>query len=183
MMNDPMVQLPAGWGRDNEKLHVMAWRELLGRGPSAVQALTEHAARRTGRACARAAGEGASIELAGSCGSDLFVTCAECRGDRVVIEVKGPVAPLNWQEGRGAWQTVVYRGAYQADPARACHQLRGDGPVLVLLDARGRSRQVIEDTEAWGEPALDGWAVLAYREVLSLAPFDGAPVARWLLGE
>jgi len=51
MTKDPMVQLPAGWGRDNEKLHVMAWRELLRRGPSAVQALAEHAARRAGRAC------------------------------------------------------------------------------------------------------------------------------------
>jgi hypothetical protein len=143
-----MVRLPDGWGRSNEKLHVI----------------------------------GTSIQLAGSRGSDLFVTCTECWGDRIVIEVKGPAAPLNWQNRRGAWQTVVYRGAYQAaDPARTCHLLRDEGPVLVLLDARDRTRQVIEDTEAADEPVLDGWAVLAYQEVLSGAPFDGDPVARWLL--
>jgi hypothetical protein len=178
---DPMVQLPAGWGRTNEKLHVIAWRELLRRDPRAVQAIADHAARQTGAAPVAVAGEGASIELAGNCRSDLFVTCTECRGDRIVIEVKGPTAPLNWQKRRGAWQTVVYGGAYQADPGRTCHLTRDDGPVLVLLDARDRARQDIEDTEAAGEPVLDGWAVLAYQEVLSGAPFDGDPVARWLL--
>lgn len=67
-----------------------------------------------------------------------------------------------------------------AENVRAGH-LRAAGPVLVLLDARNRTRQAIEQTEGDNAPFLDGWAVLTYQQVLSSKPFAGDILAGWLL--
>jgi len=178
----PLVCLPAGKGRTVEALHVLAWRDLLERRPGSLQALAEQAARQMD-ATAAGLSEDSMIALGGACRSDLFVTCNECHGDRAVIEIKGPTAKLNWLSSHDAWQTVRYRETYQANRALACHHHRGvPAPLLILLDARNRSRQIIEQTEGANEPALDGWAVLTYQEVLSSAPFADHSLARWLLG-
>lgn len=178
----PMVRLPTEWGRTREALHALAWRDLLDLFPGTLESLLGLAASRTGTT-AVAMSEGVTVGFAGRCGSDLFVVCDECQGDRAVIELKGPTAQMNPRKDGDAevWQTVFYRNIYLADPARTCEHLPIASPFFILLDAQNRTRQVIEENECWSEPALDGWAVLAYEDVLSEPPFVGLPLAEWLL--
>jgi hypothetical protein len=89
--------LPTERGRDIEALHELAWRDLLDLLPGAVQALLDQAASQNG-VTAEALGEGTTVGFDGGCGSDLFVVCNECQGDRAVIEVKGPTAKVNWRK-------------------------------------------------------------------------------------
>ena len=82
------------------------------------------------------------------------------------------------------FQTDRYRDIYRADPARSCEHLQLRAPVLILVDARSRSRKVIEQAEtrlARMPLSLADWAVLTYQEVLSNGPFAGHPLADWLL--
>jgi hypothetical protein len=176
------VRLPAEWGaRRLEALHELAWRDLLDLAPGAAQALADLAAARTGTTATGLA-LNAEVRFAGGCGSDLFLACSECDGDRAVIEIKGPGAAMNPSK-KGIWQTDVYRGRYRANPALVCGHLPGISPLFILLDARNRSRQAIEQEEGvYIRLSLDGWAVLTYEEALSLAPFQDHPLASWLLG-
>jgi len=177
----PNVPLPADQGRNIEAVHALAWRHLLETHPGTLQALADEAALQLG-GTAEALGEGTTISPTGHCGSDLFVICQQCGGDRAVLELKGPKAWVNWLKTKNTWQTIHYRETYRANPPLACHHLRLPGPLLILLDAKNRTRQVIEQTEGRGEPFLDGWAVLRYEQVLSRQPFSSHRLAAWLLG-
>jgi len=177
--NGPRVTLPGGSGRGLELLHTMAWRELLAK-PGAAAVLARYAAHSTA-APSSALAEGASVELSGRCGADLFLVCDACHADRMVIEVKGPGAWVNWQRSACQWQTICYRAAYQSNPARACHLAAGGQPVLVFLDARNRTARQIEEKETYGEQIFDGWAVLTYEQVLADTRFAGDEHAAWLL--
>ena len=179
----PTVRLPDGWDVWRlEALHELAWRDMLDLVPGAVQALADLAAVQI-RATAADLALNTEVRFTGGCGSDLFLTCRECGGDRLVIEIKGPQAPMNPSKKDDRWQTDIYRDKYQVDPGLACEHFPGTAPLFVLLDARSRSRHAIEQEEGRYIPlSLEGWAVLAYREVLSAAPFVGLPLAQWLLG-
>lgn len=101
----------------------------------------------------------------------------------MVIEIKGPTALMNLTN-TGFWQTDIYRNKYRMDPSLTCSHMGRSSPLLVLLDARNRSRQVIEQTEGRYVPLdLSDWAVLTYQDVLARAPFSGHPLAHWLLGQ
>ena len=176
------VRLPTDTSaRRLEALHRLAWRDLLDLQPGTMQALLDQAATQMGLT-ADGLGTGATAGFHGGCGSDLFVVCNACYGDRAVIEIKGPKASMNL--GEVAWQTDRYRDAYRADPALACEHLHLPSPLLILLDGRNRTRKIIEQKEGANWPlSLADWAVLTYEEVLSSGPFAGQDLARWLLGQ
>jgi hypothetical protein len=178
----PTVRLPTDMSsRHIEALHELAWRDLLDLVPGAMQGLIDQAASEIGTT-GKIMATGATISFDGGCGSDLFVTCNECRRDRAVIEIKGPTAWLNLTK-KGVWQTDLYRDRYQNSPALACEHLPLPSPLFILLDARNRTQDEIEQIEGVYEPlSLDGWAVLAYEKVLSMEPFINHPLAQWLLG-
>jgi len=118
----PTVRLPTDWNtRRIEALHELAWRDLLDLSPGATQALLDQAASQTGLT-ADALAPGATVGFDGGCGSDLFVVCDECRGDRAVIEIKGPTAAMNLTKD-DRWQTDLYRDRYRADTTLACEHL------------------------------------------------------------
>jgi hypothetical protein len=122
------------------------------------------------------------ITTDGWCGSDLFLQCSECKGDRVVLEIKGPTAQINYSKHRKIYQTEKYRQAYKEDPSLPCECMSlPDGPYLVLLDARSRDRTAVLVEEGIPEHALEGWAWLKYRDVLSQQPFRQDAVGAWLL--
>ena len=177
----PTVRLPDDWRTGRiEAVHELAWRDLLDLVPGTAQALADLAAEQTGTTATGLARDTA-VRFNGGCGSDLFLVCRECDADRAVIEIKGPQAAMNPNKD-DIWQTAVYQDAYQADPALACGHFPGISPLFILLDARNRSRQAIEQKEGAYIPlSLDGWAVLTYEEVLTRAPFKDQPLARWLL--
>jgi hypothetical protein len=189
MLNDSpaqelVVRLPTdATARRLEAVHRLVWRDLLDLRPGAIQALLDQAASQMGFT-ADELGTGATPGFHGWCGSDLFLVCDECEGDRAVIEIKGPRAAVNLTRG-DVFQTDLYRDTYRSDPALICEHLQFPAPILILLDARNRPRMVIEQAETAraGVPlSLADWAVLTYQEVLSDGPFAGHPLARWLLG-
>lgn len=212
----PVVRLPAD-GSSNEGLHCAAWFDLLANThPSGLSehaapgssyfadlclAATRTKAREmygeTDRTLASLLHEaevdafnlhnGAKLETAGQCNSDLFVRCTRCSRDRMLIEVKGPRARFNRGKSKGEWregfQTEVYVAAYSGSQ----HGCKCDGrpgtPTFLLLDARSRPRDVIEEeeTDFIGSPMLGNWIVLGYEQVLRKAPFRDDPLAQWLL--
>lgn len=100
----------------------------------------------------------------------------------MVIELKGPTAYVNYSPSKGIYQTEKYRQAYAADPQFACECSEFvDGPYLVLLDARSRSRADVMAKEEIPESAFAGWAWFGYQDVLPHDPFRHHPVAAWLL--
>lgn len=108
--------------------------------------------------------------------------CAVCDGDRVVFEIKGPTAYVNYSRSKGIYQTEKYRQAYADDAGLACECLALAGaPYLVLLDARSRDRAAVMAAEVLPERALAGWVWLGYEDVLPLDPFAQHAVAEWLL--
>jgi hypothetical protein len=180
---EPTVRLPDDWGaRRIEAVHELAWRDLLELVPGTAQALADLAAEQMGTTATGLARDTA-VRFDGGCGSDLFLVCRECDADRAVIEIKGPQAKMNPSQNE-IWQTAVYQDKYQADAALACAcgHLPSVSPLFILLDARNRSRQTIEQREGAYIPlSLADWAVLTYEEVLTRAPFEDQPLARWLL--
>jgi hypothetical protein len=178
----PTVRLPTDMSsRHIEALHELAWRDLLDLVPGAMQSLIDQAADQTGTTT-EALMTGVTVGFEGGCGSDLFIVCDKCQYERAVIEIKGPRAWLNLNKN-GVWQTDLYRDKYQSNPALACEHLPFPSPLFILLDARNRTRQEIEQIEGVYVPlSLDGWAVLAYETVLSREPFANHPLAEWLLG-
>lgn len=177
----PTVRLLDDWSTWRlEAVHELAWRDLLDLVPGIAQALADLAAEQTGTTVTGLA-RGVTVRSDGKCDSDLFLVCCECGADRAVIEIKGPQAKMNPSQN-DIWQIAVYQDAYVADPALACGCFPGMSPLFILLDARNRNRQAIEQKEGVYIPlSLDGWAVLTYREVLTQGPFADQPLARWLL--
>jgi hypothetical protein len=178
------VRLPTDTSaRHLEAVHRLVWRDLLDLVPGTMQSLLNQAASQIGLTADDLA-TGATPGFHGWCGSDLFLRCDECPGDRAVIEIKGPRAAVNLTHG-DVFQTDRYRDTYRSDPALICEHLQLPAPILILLDARSRPRKVIEQAESAraGVPlSLADWAVLTYIEVLSNGPFAGHPLAGWLLG-
>ncbi len=135
---------------------------------------------------------GAQMSLEGGCGSDLFLKCKKCDGDRVVIELKGPGqgtgTVFNYSKPKGAYQVSVYERAY-GNGAGACTcwnqfveapegglLIAPQMPLFMVLDACGRTRQDLESSH----PGLDlkHWEVVGYTDILTDSEIE--PAARWL---
>lgn len=160
-----------------EALHRLAWRDLLDLRPGTTQALLDQAASQMGLT-AGGLGTGATVGFQGGCGSDLFAVCDACHGDRAVIEIKGPQAPMNL--GEVAWQADRYCDAYRADPALACEHLPLPSPLLILLDGRNRTRKIIEERRAsTGRSALPTGRCLPARR---FCPTARSPTRTWPCG-
>ena len=125
--------------------------------------------------------KGASVTLEGWCGSDLFLKCNQCEGDRVVVEIKGPTAQFNLLKA-GIWQTAKYEQAYAWNGGsndQSCCTCSGTAvpPLLVILDAQQRDRDSV--TASHDGLDLSNWEVLKYSDVLGDENRD--PIASWLL--
>jgi hypothetical protein len=174
-MNDDkaLVPLPRTKMR-REAYHEIAWLHLLETDTTLADFVIE-----TAGADAQVR-EGAEWSLAGWCTSDLFLQCTKdgCWGDRLVVEVKGPSAAMNW--GAKGWQTSTYESAYSDMNARGrcrCDKGAFAPPKFVLFDAKNRSAGTLQEQHQG--LSLASWAVIGYETLLDTCVTDD-PVAAWL---
>lgn len=129
-------------------------------------------------------GAGAEITTAGWCGSDLFLQCKQCKGDRVVIEIKGPTAQMNRSKADGRWQTTVYEDHYARTPQHACDCPEvglAQVPYFVLLEARERTREQVAKVESIQQSALRNWVWLTYSDAFVDEVYMSNALVGWLM--
>lgn len=186
MADRVMVELPPE--NSLEAHHVLAWRTLLRTTPAVEHRILDLVDVKVTEQFV----SGATYDLWGGCGADLFLRCLLCGGDRMVYEVKGPGkgsgVVLNWQKetrSRPAeYQTARYTSTYLSavngslcSTAAVCECV-GGSPVLVLLDNVGRTREQLEN-EYGRDAGLENWFIVSYEDALRDC---NDPVASWLKG-